>query len=101
MSTSHHFCLHPSSFAADGILPDNVDGIVESILAQSPAQVTIMGFDQSTAAAIANRLVAQECTLRVHVSGSGEVEWPHAEDIYASLMFKLRMASKEPMREGK
>lgn len=101
MCSSHHFCLHPSSFAANGILPDNVDAIVESVLSLSPARVTIMGFDQNIAAAIANRLVAQEDKLRVHVSGSGEVEWPHAEDIYASLMLKLRLSGCEPLREAK
>jgi len=99
MSTTHHFCLHPSSFAADGILPDNVDGIVESVLAEAPAKVTIMGFDQITASAIANRLVSHE--LSVHVSGSGEAEWPHAADIYSSLMLKLRLSRYEPLREAK
>lgn len=99
MGTTHHFCLHPSSFAADGILPDNVDGIVECVLAEAPAKVTIMGFDLITASAIADRLVAHELT--VHVSGSGEAEWPHAADIFSSLMLKLSLSSREPLREAK
>lgn len=97
MSTICHFHLHPSAFASVGILPDDVDSIVDCLLAIGPERVTIVDFDLITAAAIADRLVGHK--VRVHVEGSGLTEWPDAGDVYEALLLRLRLSVTESFRQ--
>jgi hypothetical protein len=66
-----------------------IERLVALIIMTGPASVVVSGFDQDTAATIANRLVALGIE-DVHVEGSGVNCWPTPRSVCSELMARLR-----------
>ncbi|KVV07365.1 hypothetical protein [Burkholderia ubonensis] len=88
MSTLTHFNLHPGAFASVGVTSEDTASIVDCVLASSPDVVNIEGFDQVTAAAIADRLAC--LGVEVHVSGSGQRRWRTPSTVYDALLERIQ-----------
>ena len=78
----------PSGWDDVDIDVTNIDVMVDRIIGLGPHRVTVGDFDQNTAAAIANRLVAVG-VCAVHVEGSGLAQWPTAATIYKDLLARM------------
>ncbi|CAJ6623832.1 Uncharacterised protein [Burkholderia pseudomallei] len=88
MSSLTRFNLYPGAFASVGVTSEDIPEIVDCVLASSPAYVNVEGFDQETAAAIADRL---SCLgVAVHVAGSGERHWRTPQTIFNGLLDRIR-----------
>ncbi|CAE6821771.1 hypothetical protein R70006_06235 [Paraburkholderia domus] len=98
MTTTTHFRLHPTAFASVGVGADDISGIIDCLLASGPHRVTVAGFDQTTAAAIADRLVFHG--MDVHVDGSGQAEWRTPEVVYEALLTSIEARIQASRRES-
>lgn len=78
----------PSDWADEGFDHAAIDRMVGRILVIGPHHVTVGDFDQHTAAAIADRLVATGI-CPVHVEGSGFAQWPTPGTIYRQLIDRI------------
>ncbi|WP_241025647.1 hypothetical protein [Burkholderia sp. Tr-20390] len=88
MNTLTGLNLYPGAFASVGVTSGDIPEIVDCVLASSPDHVTIEGFDQDTAAAIADRLSCMG--ISVHVAGSGEGRWRTPLTIFNGLLDRIR-----------
>ncbi|HEP6431538.1 TPA: hypothetical protein VDB83_005870 [Burkholderia cenocepacia] len=88
MSSLTRFNLYPGAFASVGVTSEDIPDIVDCVLASSPSSVNVEGFDQHTAAAIADRLSCMG--ISVHVAGSGERQWRTPLTIFDGLLDRIR-----------
>ncbi|MCB4349312.1 hypothetical protein LA345_36495 (plasmid) [Burkholderia vietnamiensis] len=88
MNTLTRLNLYPGAFASVGVTSEDIPEIVDCVLASSPDYVTVEGFDQDTAAAIADRLSCMG--ISVHVAGSGERQWRTPLTIFNGLLDRIR-----------